>query len=64
MLTASLKQQQVVPGIDGGFVVLGTSTRRMSKPEMNELIELIYAFGIEHGVKFSDAYESRIAESA
>ena len=65
MLTASLKQQQVVPGIDGGFVVLGTSTRRMSKAEMNELIELIYAFGTEHGVKFSDYVDqNRVAESA
>lgn len=64
MLTASLKQQQVVPGIEGGFVVLGTSTRRMSKPEMAELIDLIYAFGTERGVKFSDVDQSRIAESA
>lgn len=55
MCTAALKRQQVVPGIDGGFVVLGTSTRKMTKVEMNELIEFIYAFGTEHGVEFAEA---------
>lgn len=54
MCTAAIKRQQVVPGIDGGFVVLGTSTSKMTKVEMNELIEFIYAFGAQHGVKFSE----------
>lgn len=54
IFTAALKRQQVVPGIDGGFVVLGTSTSRMSKQEFSELIELIYAFGAEHGVEWSE----------
>ncbi len=57
MCTAALKRQQVVPGIDGGFVVLGTSTRRMTKPEMGELIEFMYAFGAQHGVHWSDPAE-------
>lgn len=55
MATAALKRQQVVPGIDGGFVVLGTSTRRMTKGEMAELIEFITAFGTQQGVVFGDA---------
>lgn len=54
MLTAALNRQQVVPGIDGGFVVLGTSTRRMTKGEMAELIEFIQAFGAQQGVVFND----------
>ena len=56
VLTAALKRQQVVPGVDGGFVVLGTSTRRMTKGEMSDLIELITAFGVEHGVVFGDGF--------
>lgn len=52
MCTAALKQQEVVPGIEKGFVVLGTSTRRMTKQEMSDLIEFIYAFGAAHGVVF------------
>ena len=54
VLTAALKRQQVVPGVDGGFVVLGTSTRRMTKGEMAELIEMITAFGVQHDVVFGD----------
>lgn len=54
MFTASLRKQRAVPGIDGGFVILGTSTRRMNKQEFSELIELIYAFGAEHDVVWSE----------
>lgn len=57
MCTAALKQQEVVPGIEKGFVVLGTSTRKMTKHEMNELIEFIYAFGAQHGVEFGEQYD-------
>ncbi len=54
VLTAGLRAQKVVPNIDGtGFVVLGASTRRMSIKEMGNLIELIFAFGAEQGVRFS-----------
>lgn len=53
VFSSSLKKQNVVPGLDGGFVVLGISTSKMSIREMSDLIELIYAFGVEHGVKFS-----------
>ena len=52
VFTAALKRQEVVPGIDGGFVVIGARTSRMSVSEMGELIELICAFGAEHDVKF------------
>lgn len=54
VLTASLKQQKAVPGLDGGFVVLGQSTSKMSKKEFTELIELIYAFGAQQGVDFGE----------
>lgn len=62
IFTAALKRQQVVPGIDGGFVVLGTSTSRMSKQEFSELIELIYAFGAEHGVEWSEPAQRTFSE--
>jgi hypothetical protein len=54
VFTASLKKQRAVPGIDGGFVVLGQSTSKMTIAEMSELIELMHAFGAEHNVKFTD----------
>jgi hypothetical protein len=54
MLTASLKKQDVMPGIDGGFVVMGSSTSKMTKQEFSELLELARAFGAQHGVNFRD----------
>ena len=58
VFSASLKSQKVVPGIDGGFVVCGQRTSKMTKSEMAELIELMMAFGVEREVKFSDiAYD-------
>lgn len=56
IFTAALKKQDVVPGIDGGFVVLGMSTSKMTKTEMVDLQELISAFGSERNVKWS-SYE-------
>lgn len=53
IFSASLKQQKVVPSLDGGFVVLGQSTSKMSQREMGDMIELIGAFGADKGVKFS-----------
>jgi hypothetical protein len=55
ILTASLKKQKVVPGTDGGFVVLGTSTSKMTISEMSELLELALAFGAQQGVTFNEA---------
>lgn len=55
VFTAALKRQQVVPGLDGGFVVLGTSTSRMTVAEMGDLMELMSAFAAEQGVRFSAA---------
>lgn len=52
VLTASLRKQRATPGIDGGFVVFGERTKTYSKADFSELIELIYAFGAQHGVDF------------
>lgn len=54
VLTAALKKQKAVPGIDGGFVVIGARTRNMTIREMSELVELMYAFGAEQDVKWSE----------
>ena len=53
MLTASMKQQKTLPGINGGFVVVGASTSQMTKDEMGELITIAHAFGDEKEVKWS-----------
>jgi hypothetical protein len=59
VLTAGLKKQRAVPGIDGGFVILGAHTSTMSKGDLSELIELIAAFGAEHGVVWSEPVKAQ-----
>lgn len=54
VFSACLNRQKVVPGIEGGFVVCGARTSKMSKRELSELLEVVYAFGAERGVVFSD----------
>jgi hypothetical protein len=61
VLRASLKKQNTIPGIGGGFVVTGSRTSKMTKKEMAELIELAYAFGVEQGVKFGEEIKSQAA---
>ncbi|WP_277966707.1 recombination protein NinB [Pantoea trifolii] len=63
VFSAALKKQETVPGIDGGFVVLGQSTSKMRVGEMRDLITIIHAFGAEHNVRFSDE-SARAAEWA
>ncbi|MCX8641694.1 recombination protein NinB [Gilliamella sp. B3781] len=59
VFTATLKGQKTVPNLDGtGFIVLGQSTRVMSKRELSNLLELAYSFGAEKGVKWSEKAKS------
>lgn len=57
----SLKRElRMVPNLDGdGFVTLGRSSSDLSKAEMTDLIELIGAFGANHGVVFHDQDEAQ-----
>lgn len=57
LFTAYLQREHLdmVPSLDHkGFVILGTRTSRMSKRRFAELIELIYWFGAEHDVVWSE----------
>lgn len=54
ILTAGLKKnQRVAKGIEGGFVILGSSTSKMKVKEMIDLIEFAQWFGSEHNVTWS-----------
>lgn len=55
MFVASYRKgQRAVPGIDGGFVVLGASSRDLRVSECADVIEIIYAFGAERGVEWTE----------
>ena len=54
-LDALKREVRMVPNIDGnGFVNLGRSSSDLSKGEMSDLMELIAAFGAQHGVVFQE----------
>lgn len=54
-LDALKRELRMVPNLEGnGFVNIGRSSSNLSKAEMSDLIELIHAFGAEHGVRFND----------
>ena len=54
-LDALKQEQRLVPNLeDNGFVTLGRSSSDLSKEEMANLIDLISAWGVQHGVKFHD----------
>lgn len=54
-LDALGRELRIAPNLDGtGFVNLGRKSSALSKDEMSELIELIRAFGANHGIEFID----------
>ena len=61
-LDALKAEMRLVPNINGnGFVNLGRSSSDLGKDEMSDLIELILAFGAQHGVTFHDPEHGRTA---
>ena len=50
VFSAALKKQKAVPGLDGGFVICGQRTSKMTKAEMAELQTLMEAFAAERAV--------------
>jgi hypothetical protein len=49
------REVQFIPSLDNAtFIPWGQSSSDLSKVEMTELIEFIFAWGSEHGVVFHD----------
>ena len=58
-LDALKRELRAVPNLDGtGFVNIGRSSSDLTKQEMTDLIELLFAFGAKHGVVFADDREA------
>ena len=62
VFSAAMKRTKVVPGLDGGFVVCGQSTSRMTKAEMNEMQTLMEQFAAERGVTFRERIDPETGE--
>ena len=62
VFASALKNEtRVAEGLDGKVVFLGSRTSKLNKEEFSQLIEIIYAYGAENGVAWSEpalkAYE-------
>ncbi|AYN94405.1 NinB family protein [Pseudomonas sp. LTJR-52] len=55
VFSAAVQKQRAVPGLEGGFVVLGISTRKQSKQWFSDMFEVMEAFAAEKGVRFTTA---------
>lgn len=51
---AKRQEQRMAPGLDGGVVMFGQRTSKMTVRQMVEVIEAIYWFGTQQGVKFRE----------
>ena len=50
------REVQFLPSLDGStFIPWGQSSSDLSKQEMTDLIEFMFAWGADHGVAFQDA---------
>lgn len=55
LLSAGLVQSKAVPNLTGnGFVILGQRTSKLTKSQFAALIELIYSFGADRDVTWSE----------
>jgi hypothetical protein len=56
-----MAEMKMFVGFRGEIVLDGDQTRRLPKPLASALIEWLFAFGAEHGVKWTDPAERRAA---
>jgi hypothetical protein len=62
ILSAGLKRdQRVAAGIDGGFVILGQYTHKMTKAEMAEFIDFVAAFGTEKNIAWTEQSDNKMS---
>lgn len=63
IFTAALvSEKRLAMGLNGDFVLLGERTRDMSIKKMTALIELIFAFGAERGVIWSEKFPDEFGQ--
>lgn len=62
VFSAALKRQKVVPGLDGGFVICGQSTSRMTRTEMADMQMLMEQFAAERGIDLGERIDPETGE--
>ena len=63
VLSAAYKRetQRIAMGLNGGMVILGMRTSRMSKPEFSEFLDFIHAVAADRGVRITNDNEMQTA---
>jgi hypothetical protein len=57
------KEMRFLPALDGvGFVPIGPSTSDLSVKEFSDLLELVFQFGAENNIQWSDPAEVAMRE--
>lgn len=58
IVVGTIHGQEIVPNMNGdGVIVINRPTSKMDKVEVSDIIEQLFVFGAEHGVKWSDPNE-------
>jgi hypothetical protein len=57
MTAASQEEVRLAAGLNGGVVMLGASTRRMTVAQMGDVIETMYVLGVERSVLWANPKE-------
>lgn len=54
LFSAEVEEQEITTGLSGQLVVIGVSTSEQNKKWLAAMIELLYAYGAENGIIWSD----------
>lgn len=57
LFSAEVEEQEITTGLSGQLVVIGVSTSEQNKKWLAAMIELLYAYGAENGIIWSDPAE-------
>lgn len=62
LFSAEVEEQEITTGLSGQLVVIGVSTSEQNKKWLAAMIELLYAYGAENNIFWSDPAEKALLD--
>lgn len=62
LFSAEVEEQEITTGLSGQLVVIGVSTSEQSKKWLAAMIELLYVYGAEKSILWSDPAEKALMD--
>lgn len=62
LFSAEVEEQEITTGLSGQLVVIGVSTSEQSKKWLAAMIELLYVYGAENNIFWSDPAEKALMD--